>query len=89
MSDGFPSAEEEVNPEHRVTKTLHAHWHKVCLALLVKLSPNKEIVITPKDMDKIANLFPGDDPAILAHDKSDGLHLSVISMKWAKLKAVQ
>lgn len=84
----MPRRDEEVNPDHPVTSKLHTEWHKVCLAIMVKLGV-EEVVITTSDIGKMEALFPGDDPAILAHDKADGLHIRVISMTEAKRLGVQ
>jgi hypothetical protein len=79
---------EEINPEHRVTSTLHDHWHKLLAVVLFKLKVN-EITITAADIGAMEAQFPGGMPCILAHEKKDGLHLSVISEEEARRKGAQ
>jgi hypothetical protein len=77
-------AMDEINPEHPVTSGLHDHWHKIVAVLLHKLSPGQEVVLTAHDIAAVNQLFGYDQPAVLAHDKKDGLHLSLVSMSKAK-----
>lgn len=83
-------AQEELNPEHPVTRRLHGHWHKICALLLHRfVGAGFEVHITEADVTKIEETFKAEGgPAVLAHEK-DGLHLTLISMAEGRRKAAQ
>ena len=78
---------DELNPDHPVTRTLHDQWHKMCFMLLHKLNDGKEVIITAEDVNQMAARYP--DHAILVHDKKDGLHLRIVTMKEAEKLGAQ
>lgn len=66
----------EINPNHPVTKNLHDHWHKLVGVMMHKLGV-REVRIVPEDMQ-----FLLDTPmAVVAHDKADGLYVSLVTME--------
>ena len=77
-----------INPEHPVVKGLEEQWHKLLAIVLIKLNVS-EVVITSKDVLALESKFPGQMACILAHDKKDGIHLSVISESEARKKGAQ
>lgn len=79
---------EEINPEHPVTSKLHAEWHKLLAVVMHKFNLG-EVVITSRDITDMEHSFPEGMPCILAHDKKDGIHLSLITEEEARRKAVQ
>lgn len=70
----------ELNPSHPVTAGLRDQWQKVLACVLWKYRKElpADVVITTADIDEIVRAFP-DMPTIVAHDRSDGCHLSVVS----------
>lgn len=68
----------ELNPNHPVTASVHDHWHKVVALLLHKFDLG-EVVITASDLDDLAREFAGGMPAVLIHDKADGMHLKIVT----------
>lgn len=44
----------ELNPNHRVVRQAHDHWHKIAALIMVKLNL-KELKLTMEDVDKIAH----------------------------------
>lgn len=72
----MPLDDDELNPDHPVTAALHDQWHKL-LAVVMHRFKIENIVITKDDILAFDDEHP--NCSILAHDKSDGLHLSIIS----------
>ncbi len=68
----------ELNPNHVVTQTMHDQWHKLAMLLMIK-NGDDHVVITPKDIEHLSQMFPGDLPAITVCEKEDGIHLRIIS----------
>jgi len=44
----------ELNPNHKVVRQAHDHWHKIAALILVKLKV-KELEITMQDVNELAN----------------------------------
>lgn len=64
----------EINPNHPVTQALHDQWHKILCVVMHKLGED-HVVITQSDL--IA-LGASGSKCIVAHDRSDGLHIMVM-----------
>ncbi len=45
----------ELNPNHRTTRTVHDHWHKVAAMLLWKLSRHEPVVFTIAEIQEADN----------------------------------
>jgi hypothetical protein len=73
-----------LNPNHPVTDALSDQWHKILMAVFIKLGLD-EIVITNEDVLAIGDY----QHAIMAHAKPDGLHIAVITEQEAQLLARQ
>ena len=69
----------ELNPNHRVTSTLHDQWHALLAVLLHKFRHDlpSEVVITEADVTAFGAAYTGG--AVVAHDKRDGLHLRLVN----------
>jgi hypothetical protein len=81
-------ANDEINPEHAVTKTLHDQWHKVVAIMMWKLKI-QSFKITPQLLGELEAAFPGDFPAVLAHEHDGVLEISLITMEEAKKLGTQ
>jgi hypothetical protein len=68
----------ERNPEHEVTQAMREHWHKVAALILFKLSPDKEVVITPDDLVRVQAAFDG-GVNIVVQELDDGLHIRLVT----------
>ena len=44
----------ELNPNHKVVRQAHDHWHKIAALIMLKLGKT-ELEITPEDVNKIAS----------------------------------
>lgn len=78
----------ELNPNHATTQAIHDQWHKIALLIMVKLG-HTSVVITPEDVNRLANYYPGDLPAITFCEKRDGIHIDMIPMKEGAILARQ
>jgi hypothetical protein len=65
----------ELNPEHPVTKSMHDQWHKIVALVMQKLG-SVEVVITSDDILKL-----GAKMAVVAQEKADGLHISLMTIE--------
>lgn len=67
---------DELNPNHPVTSAAHDHWHKIVAILMHKFDLG-HVCITEKDFERFTAECP--DHVVLLHDRSDGMHLKIIS----------
>ena len=70
--------EGEVNPEDPITQSLRGQWHKVLAFVMQKLGVD-HVIVTADDLSAAMSRFPN-GPAIVAHDKADGLHIRLVDM---------
>ncbi|MGG1947087.1 hypothetical protein AB1286_20100 [Trinickia sp. NRRL B-1857] len=75
-----------LNPNHPVMRATEDLWRKLAAILLLR-SGDDEVVITSADVQRLAGLFPGDEPTIVVCDKPDGLHLSIVPRAHAEVMA--
>lgn len=68
----------ELNPNHPVTAMVHDHWHKI-VALLIHKFDLGDVLITMDDLLALQLDFNGEMPAVLLHDKADGMHLKIVT----------
>lgn len=77
---------EELNPDHPTTKGLHDQWHKLLLVVMWKYRHviGDHVIITSKDFE---DLVASDVAAVVANDRSDGLHLYYVNKEQAEALA--
>lgn len=71
----------ELNDQHPVTRALHGEWHKLLAFVLWKhrdVLP-RDVVVTREDIDALLREFGDGMPVIVANEKADGLHLSIVT----------
>jgi hypothetical protein len=71
----------EINPHHHITETVHDHWHKIAALLLHRLGVRRgsgEVLITMADVKELAKY--DNDVAVVIHEKTDGIHLRIVTM---------
>lgn len=66
----------ELNPDNPTTQTLRTEWHKVLALVLHKLNVD-HVVIRLSDLERLAAT---PDVCVVAHDRSDGLHIHLTTM---------
>ena len=62
---------------------LEPHWHKVA-ALIMHKAGLSHIHITMEDLQAMLVVAPDDMPAVIAHDRADGLHIRLMPLKQAE-----
>lgn len=67
----------EANPNHPVTQQMREQWHKIVALLLHKFDLG-EVIITTDDLKALMVDYDGGMPAVVCHDKADGLHLRIV-----------
>lgn len=67
----------ELNPNHPVTKAMHAEWHK--LAALAVMKAGGHIVISMEDLES----FPLGG-AVTVQELDDGIHLRIVDAETAE-----
>jgi hypothetical protein len=67
----------ELNPNHRVTSTVHDHWHKVVAILLHKFSKElgREVRIYPADIEALEHSGVSN---VVIEDRDGALRLRLV-----------
>jgi|CXWL01.1.fsa_nt_gi hypothetical protein len=67
----------------QLVMTLESHWHKIA-ALIMHKAGLSHVHITMEDLRAMDELAPNDMPAVVAHDRADGLHIRLMSLRQAE-----
>lgn len=78
----------ELNPNHPVTAGMREQWFKMVAALLHKFDLG-EVVISTQDLEELTQMFGGEMPVVVAHEKGDGLHLKLVPESEGQRLALQ
>lgn len=72
----------ELNPNHKTTRAVSEHWHKVVALIMHKLQL-RHIVITAANIEAMSK----QEVAIAIDDRPDGLHVSLVDINQAEMMA--
>lgn len=72
----------ELNPNHRVTRTVHDHWHKIVAILISRPPYNGRAEISEEEIHNWAEKYEGS--AVVIKDADHKLTLYLVDEKEAK-----
>jgi hypothetical protein len=70
----------ELNPDHKVTKAAHDHWHKILALVMTKYN----IDAAEFTNDEIQKLLGHNERAVVLQEKKDRIVVRCMSMKEAE-----
>ena len=73
-------ANDEINPNHPMTKQMRENWHKIVALLLMKLTAGEGATITTQDLQRLA----ARDVAVAVKDTPEGLNVFIVDTEEAR-----